>query len=59
MESRKSALYADCGLGRVQTHGEIVQNDIDDVVPDLAGIVGVVSQGLIIGDEDIDLIELA
>ena len=59
MECRKSALHADCGLCGVESDRKIIQHDIDDVVADLAGIVGVVRQGLVICDKDIDLIELA
>ena len=59
MERREGGLHADGGLGGVDAHGEVVQHDVDDILPDLAGVVGVVGQGLIVGDEDVDLVEAA
>ena len=59
MKSRKCALHADCGLGGIEAHRKIVQHDIDDIVADLAGIVGIVGQSLVVCNEDIDFIEFA
>ena len=59
MERREGGLHADGGLGGVDAHGEVVQHDVDDILPDLAGVIGVVGQGLIVGDEDVDLVEAA
>ena len=56
MKSRQSGLNADRGLCRVNSHRQIIQDHIDDIVPDLAGVIGVVGQRLVIGDQDVDLI---
>ena len=56
MERRQGGLDADGDLLRVETDGEVVQHDVDDVIPDLGGVVRVIRQGLVVGDEDVDLI---
>ena len=56
MKSRQRGLNADRCLFRVNSHRQIIQDHIDDIVPDLAGVVGVVGQRLVIGDQNVDLI---
>ena len=59
MKGRKLRLHAYGGLFRVQTYGKVVQDHVDYVVPDLSGVVCVVSKSLIIGYEYVYLVKLA
>ena len=56
VKSRQRGLNADRCLFWVNSHRQIIQDHIDDIVPDLAGVVGVVGQCLVIGDQNVDLI---
>ena len=56
---RHHGLDEDVCLGGVDAHGQIVQSDLQDVLAHLLRIVGVVGEGLCVGDHDIDLVELA
>ena len=47
------------GLGRVDAAGQVVQCHLQDVLAHLLRVVGVVGQGLCVGDHHIDLIVLA
>ena len=59
MQRRKSGLHTDRRLGRIDSHRQIVQYYVDDVVSDLSGVVRIVGQRLVIGDQNIDLVEFA
>ena len=56
---RHHGLDEDVCLGGVDAHGQIVQSDLQDVLAHLLRVVGVVGEGLCVGDHDIDLVELA
>ena len=56
VKRRKCRLDADRSLFRIKSHRQIIQHDVDDIVPDLARVIGIVSQGLVVRDQDIDLI---
>ena len=59
MKCGKCRLDADCGLVGINAHGQVVQDNVDDVVPDLARVVRIVREGLVICDQNVDLVELA
>ena len=46
-------------LGRVDAHSQIVQRHLQHVLAHLLRVIGVVRQGLRVGDHDKDLVELA
>ena len=52
-------LDTDGGLLRVQAGGKVIESHIHDVLPDFARIIGIICQSLVVGDEDIDGVELA
>jgi hypothetical protein len=56
---RHHGLDKDVGLGRVDAAGQVVQCHLQDVLAHLFRVVGVVGQGLCVGDHHIDLIVLA
>ena len=58
MQRRDTGLNADKGLIRVDTCGEIIEGDLDDVITYLLRVIPVIGQGLIVRDEDVDLVEL-
>ena len=45
------------GAGRVQAAGQVIQRHLDDVAAHLFRVVGVIGEGLGVGDHDEDLIE--
>lgn len=47
------------GLGGVDAAGQIIQRHLQDVLAHLFRVVGVIGQGLCIGDHNVDLIVLA
>ena len=59
MQRRNTGLNADKGLIRVDTCGEIIEGDLNDVITYLLRVIPVIGQGLIVCDEDVDLVELA
>ena len=59
MKRGKRRLHTDRCLRRVKAYGQVIQNDIDDVIPDLSGVVRVVCKCLVIRDQNIDLVEFA
>ena len=59
VQGRKLRLHAYGGLFRVQTYGEVVQDHVYYIVPDLSWVVCVVSKSLIIGYEYVYLVKLA
>ena len=59
MKRGKRRLHTDRCLCRVKAYGQVIQNDIDDVIPDLSGVVRVVCKCLVIRDQNIDLVEFA
>ena len=56
---RNLRLHEKRGALGIEPRGEVVQSHFDDVLPHLLGIVGVVGEGLGIGDHDEDLLEFA
>ena len=56
---RHHGLDEDVCLGGVDAHGQIVQSNLQDVLAHLLRVIGVVGEGLCVGDHDIDLVELA
>lgn len=59
MQRRQGRLDADRRPVRVDAGGQVVQRHVDDVVPDLAGIVRIVGERLIVRDEDVHLVKAA
>ena len=59
MQGRQGALHADGGLFRIQADAQVIQHHVDNILPDLAGIVGIIRQRLVVRDQDIDLVELS
>ncbi len=57
MQSRQGRLDADVGFIGIDADRQIIQCDLDDIVPDLLGIIIVVGEGLIVCDQDVDLVE--
>ena len=57
MQGGDPGLHTDIGLVRINSDGQIIQRHLDDIIPDLLGIVPVVCQGLVIGDQNINLIK--
>ena len=47
MKRGKRRLHTDRCLRRIKTYGQVIQNDIDDVIPDLSGVVRVVCKCLV------------
>ena len=58
VQCRDAGLNADKGLIRIDTCGEIIEGDLDDVITYLLRVIPVIGQGLIVRDEDVDLVEL-
>ena len=56
---RNLALDEQGNLGRVQSHGQVIQGDLDHVLADFFGIVYVVGEGLRIGNKDEHLLIVA
>jgi len=56
---RHHGLDENMGLGGVDAAGQIVQRHLQDVLTHLFRVVGVIGQGLCIGDHNVDLIVLA
>ena len=56
---RHHGLDENMGLGGVDAAGQIVQRHLQDVLAHLFRVVGVIGQGLCIGDHNVDLIVLA
>ena len=52
MQRRKLALDADVALFGIDSDRKVIQNYVYDVVPDLARVLRVVRQGLIIGNQN-------
>ena len=58
MQGRQGALHADGGLFRIQADAQVIQHHVDNILPDLAGIVGIIRQRLVVRNQDIDFVEL-
>ena len=56
---RHHGLDENMGLGGVDAAGQIIQRHLQDVLAHLFRVVGVIGQGLCIGDHNVDLIVLA
>ena len=59
VQSGQSRLDADCCFFGVDTHRKVVEHNVDDVVADFVGVVGVVGQRLVVGDKNVNLVELS
>ena len=59
MQRRDTGLNADKGLIRVDTCREIIEGDLDDVITYLLRVIPVIGERLVVGNEDVDLVELA
>ena len=59
MKRGKRRLHTDRCLRRIKTYGQVIQYYIDNVVPDLTGVIRVVCKCLVIRDQNIDLVEFA
>ena len=59
MQRRKCGLHADRGFFRIDADRKIIQRHPDHVVADLARVVGIVRQRLVVRDQNVDLIEFS
>ena len=50
--SRETLLKVRCQSMRKINQEQVVQGDLDDVLADFFGVVGIVGEGLYVGDED-------
>lgn len=56
---RHLRLNKQVGFRRIQPAGEVIQGHLQNVFPDFVGMVGIVGEGLRVGDHDVDPVKFA